>query len=73
VPKFTPHGLRRMAVDRMARAGVEPSVAASITGHDPNVMLQHYRAVSDDDLRLVAQRADLGWFARALYPALETQ
>ena len=71
VPRFTPHGLRRMAVDRMARAGVEPSVAASITGHDPNVMLQHYRAVSDDDLRLVAQQADLGWFARALFPALE--
>ena len=65
-------GLRRMAVDRMARAGVEPSVAASITGHDPNVMLKHYRAVSDDDLRLVAQQADLGWFARALFPALET-
>ena len=71
VPEFTPHGLRRMAVDRMARAGVEPSVAASITGHDPNVMLKHYRAVSDDDLRLVAQQADLGWFARALNPALE--
>jgi integrase len=60
VPEFTPHGLRRMAVDRMARAGVEPSVAASITGHDPNVMLKHYRVVSDDDLRLVAQQADLG-------------
>jgi integrase/recombinase XerC len=73
VPEFTPHGLRRMAVDRMARAGVEPSVAASITGHDPNVMLQHYRAVSDDDLRLVAQQADLGWFARALNPALEVK
>jgi integrase len=71
VPAFTPHGLRRMAVDRMARAGVEPSVAASITGHDPIVMLKHYRAVSDDDLRLVAQQADLGWFARALDPALE--
>jgi integrase len=73
VPEFTPHGLRRMAVDRMARAGVEPSVAASITGHDPIVMLKHYRAVSDDDLRLVAKQADLGWFARALNPALETQ
>ena len=24
-----------------------------------------------DDLRLVAQQADLGWFARALNPALE--
>ena len=71
VPEFTPHGLRRMAVDRMARAGVEPSVAASITGHNPNVMLKHYRAVSDEDLRLAAQQADLGWFARVLNPARE--
>ncbi|MCK6522109.1 site-specific integrase [Myxococcota bacterium] len=71
VPEFTPHGLRRMAVDRMARAGVEPAVAASITGHDPKVMLKHYRAVSDDDLRLVAEQADLGWIARTLNPAME--
>ena len=60
VPVFTPHGLRRMAVDRMARAGVEPAVAASITGHDPVVMLKHYRVVTDDDLRHAAQLADLG-------------
>jgi integrase len=60
VAPFTPHGLRRMAVDRMARAGVEPAVAASITGHDPVVMLKHYRVVTDDDLRSAAQRADLG-------------
>ena len=36
-------------------------------------MLKHYRAVSDDDLRLVAKQADLGWFARALYPTLEVK
>ncbi|MBK9369434.1 MAG: hypothetical protein IPN01_24570 [Deltaproteobacteria bacterium] len=60
------------SIEWPARAS-RPSVAASITGHDPNVMLKHYRAVSDDDLRLVAQQADLGWFARALTPALETQ
>jgi integrase len=60
VSVFTPHGLRRMAVDRMARAGVEPAVAASITGHDPVVMLKHYRVVTDDDLRQAAQLADLG-------------
>jgi integrase len=64
VPEFTPHALRRLAVDRMARAGVEPSVAASITGHDPIVMLKHYRVVSEDDLRAAAKRADLGWVLR---------
>jgi integrase len=64
VPVFTPHALRRLAVDRMARAGVEPSVAASITGHDPIVMLKHYRVVSEDDLRAAAKRADLGFVLR---------
>ncbi|MBK9649081.1 MAG: tyrosine-type recombinase/integrase [Deltaproteobacteria bacterium] len=64
VPEFTPHALRRLAVDRMARAGVEPSVAASITGHDPIVMLKHYRVVSEDDLRAAAKRADLGFVLR---------
>jgi integrase len=60
VAPFSPHGLRRMAVDRMARAGVEPAVAASITGHDPVVMLKHYRVVTDHDLRSAARSADLG-------------
>lgn len=60
VAPFSPHALRRMAVDRMARAGVEPAVAASITGHDPVVMLKHYRVVTDDDLRRAARSADLG-------------
>ena len=64
MPVFTPHALRRLAVDRMARAGVEPSVAASITGHDPIVMLKHYRVVSEDDLRAAAKRADLGFVLR---------
>ena len=64
VAPFTPHGLRRMAVDRMARAGVEPAVAASITGHDPVVMLKHYRMVTDDDLRIAILSADLGYTLR---------
>jgi integrase len=64
VAPFSPHGLRRLAVDRMARAGVEPAVAASITGHGPDVMLKHYRVVTDDDLRIAAQRADLGFTLR---------
>jgi integrase len=64
VAPFSPHALRRMAVDRMARAGVEPAVAASITGHDPVVMLKHYRVVTDADLRTAAEGADLGYTLR---------
>lgn len=55
VPPFTPHGLRRLVVDRLARAGVDVGTAAALLGHSPAVMLQHYRAISDDDrLRAVA-------------------
>jgi len=72
VTPFTPHGLRRMAVDRMARAGVEPAVAASITGHDPVVMLKHYRMVTDDDLRIAILSADLGYTLR-LAQSMSTQ
>ncbi len=60
VPVFTPYGLRRSAVDRMARAGVDPATAASITGHSAQVMLQHYRKVSSEDRRDAIRRAGLG-------------
>lgn len=50
-PVFTPHGLRRAAVDRFARAGVDVGTAAAFLGHSPSVMLKHYRGVSMDDLR----------------------
>lgn len=59
VPVFTPHGLRRLAVDRMARAGVEVATAASLTGHSPLVMLNDYRQVRPADLREAALRADV--------------
>ncbi|MFH1466503.1 MAG: tyrosine-type recombinase/integrase [Pseudomonadota bacterium] len=60
VPPFTPHGLRRMVVDRMARAGVDVATAASLTGHSPEVMLRHYRQVSADDRRRAVALARLG-------------
>jgi integrase len=63
VAAFTPHGLRRFVVDRMARAGVDIGTAASLTGHSPVVMLKAYRQVSDlDRVRAVAQ-ARLGHLA----------
>jgi integrase/recombinase XerC len=60
VPRFTPHGLRRMEIGRLLRAGVDPATAASLTGHSIDVMLKHYHEVTDEDRRLAAERAMLG-------------
>ncbi len=60
VQRFTPYGLRRAAVDAMARAGVDIATAAAITGHSPTVMLKHYRTVNDDDRRQAVLSAGLG-------------
>ncbi|MBN2799148.1 MAG: tyrosine-type recombinase/integrase [Deltaproteobacteria bacterium] len=60
VPEFTPHGLRRMVVGRLMRAGVDPGTAASLTGHSVTVMLRLYQEVTDEDRRRGAERAALG-------------
>lgn len=60
VPEFPPYGLRRAAVDRLARAGVDIGTAAAFLGHSPTVMLQHYRRVSLDDMRGAVAAARLG-------------
>lgn len=62
VPVFTPHGLRRLVVDRMARGGVDVATAASLTGHSVEVMLRYYRQVSDEDRRRAVVAAGLGHF-----------
>jgi len=60
INRFTPHGLRRMVVDRMARSGVDVATAASLTGHSVEVMLRFYRNVTDDDRRRAVAQAQLG-------------
>lgn len=60
IPEFPPYGLRRAAVDRFARAGVDIGTAAAFLGHSPTVMLQHYRRVSLDDMRGAVAAARLG-------------
>lgn len=60
VPVFTPHGLRRLVVDRMARGGVDVGTAASLTGHSVEVVLRYYRQVSDEDRRRAVVAAGLG-------------
>ncbi len=60
VPRFTLYGLRRAAVDAMARAGVDVATAAAVTGHSPTVMLTHYRTVTEEDRRRAIEVAGLG-------------
>jgi len=60
VKPWTPNALRRLAVDTMARAGIDVATAASITGHSPEVMLRHYRTVSEADQRRALAQAGLG-------------
>jgi len=54
VTPWTTHGLRRLAVDRLQRAGVDVASAAKLLGHSPQVMLRLYRQVSESDLRKAA-------------------
>lgn len=60
VPAFSPHGLRRSAVDAYLRAGVDVGRAADLLGHSPKVMLEHYPQVTLDDRRRAVARARLG-------------
>lgn len=62
VRAFTPHGLRRMVVDRMLRAGVDPATAASLTGHSVVVMLRFYRQVTEADREAAVAKATLAAF-----------
>jgi integrase len=58
--RFTPHGLRRAAVDAFQRAGVDVGSAAAYLGHSPQVMLEKYRTASLDDKRRAEQATQLG-------------
>ncbi|MBK9369872.1 MAG: tyrosine-type recombinase/integrase, partial [Deltaproteobacteria bacterium] len=61
VPRFTPHGLRRMVVNRILRAGADITAAAELMGHSPSVMLSYYRRVSSEDRAAGSPRR--GWAA----------
>ena len=54
-PRFTAHGLRRHAVDALARSGVDSSEAAALLGHSETVMLRYYRTVRLSDLEAIAR------------------
>lgn len=59
VPRWTPHGLRRAAVNALYRC-TDPSVAGKILGHSPVVALQTYRQVTDEEAREAMEKAALG-------------
>lgn len=60
IRRFTPHGIRRAAVDLLATAGVDIGTAASILGHSPAVMLRHYRQATRADRRRAIDASGLG-------------
>ncbi len=62
IERFASHGFRRLVVNRMIRAGVDPATAASLTGHSVQVMMRYYREVSEDDRRQAVLQAGLDQF-----------
>jgi integrase len=67
VRAFTPHGLRRMVVNRMLRAGVDPATSASLTGHSVVVMLRFYRQVTQADREAAVAKAAVAKAALAAF------
>ncbi len=54
------YGLRRLAVGRMIKAGVDIKTAARITGHSVEMMLKFYAQTTTKDMHAAVELAGLG-------------
>lgn len=58
--RWTPHGHRRLAADRVLRGGAEVAAAAALLGHDAKTMWAHYRRVTSADVERAARLGGMG-------------
>lgn len=60
IERFTPYGLRRMVEDEVYEQFADPSVAAKLLDHTPEVALRHYRRPRMSSLEAAVEAAGLG-------------
>lgn len=60
VPRITPHGLRRLAVDSLYESGADVGAVATLLGQSPTVALRYYRQARPDTLRRALTLSGLG-------------
>lgn len=62
--RWTAHALRRLAVDLLFGAGVDPGTESAIMGHSAEVAIRHYRRAKLDVRRAGVRLAGLGVLPR---------